>query len=250
MKGMFRLNADGKLFITKELNYKAAYEDTLDQALDVMQKFAGLTKFTKLPHNESEPLIGLRYLEEWCYTNSQKMADEPLLDYRQLAKRLYTDLNDYTRTQTQSDLYKDSDKVNTTYLKANFDSMDDVVFGLQDNGFTDKAEALKKAIENVRKAVKTHDKGEITGTDVKVHVAYLIKELDALCRPAAPKKPAETRQENKAINKPNDKSHKIFGDKFELPWGPSINYKNLWHKIKNWPSVARRIKKIRKLFRR
>ncbi len=62
-------------------------------------------------------------------------------------------------------------------------------------------------------------------------------------------KPAETEQENKAINKPNGESHKIFGDKFEV-WGLSINYKNSWHKIKNWPCVARGIKKIRKLFRR
>ena len=49
--------------------------------------------------------------------------------------------------------------------------------------------------------------------------------------------------------KPNSKNRKIFGDKFKL-WGLSINYKNLWHKIKNWLCVARGIKKIRKFFRR
>ena len=53
----------------------------------------------------------------------------------------------------------------------------------------------------------------------------------------------------KVVNKPNGKSRKIFGDKFEV-WGLSINYKNSWHKIKNWPCVVRGIKKIRKLFRR
>lgn len=59
----------------------------------------------------------------------------------------------------------------------------------------------------------------------------------------------ETEQEKQAINKPNGKSHKIFGDEFEV-WGLSINYKNFWHKTKNRPCVARGIKKIRKLFRR
>jgi len=58
---------------------------------------------------------------------------------------------------------------------------------------------------------------------------------------SAPQTPAEIGQENKAINKPN---RKIFGDKFEA-WGFSINYKNLWYKIKNWPRVVKRIKAIR-----
>lgn len=31
----------------------------------------------------------------------------------------------------------------------------------------------------------------------------------------------------------DSKDRKILGDKFEL-WGFSINYKNLWHKVKNW----------------
>ncbi len=47
----------------------------------------------------------------------------------------------------------------------------------------------------------------------------------------------------------NNKSSKIFGDEVIVGCLP-VNYKNLWHKIKNWPCVARRIKKIRKLFRR
>jgi len=42
---------------------------------------------------------------------------------------------------------------------------------------------------------------------------------------------------------------KIFGDNFEA-LGFSMNFKNLWHEIKNWSCVARGIKKIRKLFRR
>lgn len=56
--------------------------------------------------------------------------------------------------------------------------------------------------------------------------------------------PAETRQGNKTTNKPNSKTGKILGDKLEL-WGLSINYKNLWYKIKNCPCVAKRIKAIR-----
>ena len=64
-----------------------------------------------------------------------------------------------------------------------------------------------------------------------------------------PVKPAETGQENEAINKPNGKSRKIFGDKFEV-WGLLINYKNLWHKIKNCHVWQGELKKIRKLFRR
>ena len=73
-------------------------------------------------------------------------------------------------------------------------------------------------------------------------------EVDLYVNPLI-NKPAETGQGNKAINKPNSKFRKIFGDTISLPWCPSINYKNLWHKIKNWPYVARGIKKIRKLFR-
>ncbi len=62
-------------------------------------------------------------------------------------------------------------------------------------------------------------------------------------------KSADAEQENKATNKPNIKTRKILGDEFGI-CGLSINYKNLWHKIKNWPCVAGGIKKIRKLFRR
>ncbi len=63
------------------------------------------------------------------------------------------------------------------------------------------------------------------------------------------KLPAETGQKDKAINKPNSKSHKIFDDKFKV-WGLSINYKNLWHKIKNWPCVVKRIEAIRNFIKR
>ena len=57
---------------------------------------------------------------------------------------------------------------------------------------------------------------------------------------------AETEQENKAINKPENKTRKIFGDKFEV-CGLPIYHKNLWYKIKNWPCVAKIIKAIRNL---
>ena len=57
-------------------------------------------------------------------------------------------------------------------------------------------------------------------------------------------KSADAEQGKKAINKPNNQSRQILGDEFEI-WGLSINYKNLWHKIKNWPCVAKRIKAIR-----
>ncbi|HUV40774.1 MAG TPA: hypothetical protein VMW23_03175 [Sedimentisphaerales bacterium] len=80
----------------------------------------------------------------------------------------------------------------------------------------------------------------------------LAKELRNIAQIArnelTPGEPAETGQKNEAINKPNSKPTKIFGDTYNL-WGLPINYKNLLHKIKNWPCVARRIKEIRKLFR-
>ena len=56
--------------------------------------------------------------------------------------------------------------------------------------------------------------------------------------------PAETGRGNEAINKPNSKARKIFGDEFGI-WGLSINYKNLWHKIKNLACIAKKIKAIR-----
>lgn len=63
-----------------------------------------------------------------------------------------------------------------------------------------------------------------------------LAQLQQLC--------AETGQEKETISKPNSQNRKIFGDKFEL-WGLSINYKNLWHFIKSWPCVTKRIKTIR-----
>ena len=122
------------------------------------------------------------------------MTNAPLLDYKQLAKRYYTDLSNYSQKQTKSDLYQDSDKVSTSFLKtASFNRVDEIVYGLKDHGHADNAKALTKAIENVRKAVETYDKGEIYGTEVIVCVAHLIIELQPLCRP----KPAETGKGNK-----------------------------------------------------
>ena len=76
MKGRLQLGPDGDLKVIPAPDYEAAYEDAWDQALNIMQKFAGLTEFTELPKNKLEPMIGLRYLEEWCYTNSRRVADE------------------------------------------------------------------------------------------------------------------------------------------------------------------------------
>ncbi len=163
------------------------------------------------------------------------MTNPSLLDYMQLAKRFYADLNVYTQTQTETDLYKKSDKVNTTYLKANIDSLGDVVFGLQQDGYADKATALVIAVENVRRAVKNHDNGKTTGTEVKVHVAHLIKQLTALCRPTAPQistEPMQNKQtaiENKQCwHNPDFTSVVWYGIEycFNKTQGKIINY--LW----------------------
>ncbi len=95
-------------------------------------------------------------------------------------------------------------------------------------------EINRNALEPEKEKGEHKDKGDLAETEQ----AKLAAE-----------KPAEKRDENKAISTPNDKSRKIFGDKFVV-WGLSINYKNSWHKIKNWPCVARGIRKIRKLFKR
>ena len=74
MKGRVQLGSDG-LEVIPNPNFEVAYNDAWDQALNIMRKFTD-TNFTGLPDNKSEPMIGLRCLEEWCYTNSQKVEDE------------------------------------------------------------------------------------------------------------------------------------------------------------------------------
>ncbi len=76
----FNLDPDGDFYISKtdgELDYKPPYEDALDQALNIMSKYAGRVEFTLLKmDDEADPKMGLRYLEQWCYSNYGKLAPE------------------------------------------------------------------------------------------------------------------------------------------------------------------------------
>lgn len=60
------------------------------------------------------------------------------------------------------------------------------------------------------------------------------------------RQPLGTDQEQEAINKPDSKNRKIFGETFNFH-GIQINYRNLWHKIKNQPFVAKILKVIKRL---
>lgn len=112
------------------------------------------------------------------------MPNGKLLSYVELAERFYTDLKGYCDSEVKSDLYRDSDQVNTIYLKANLYSLRDVVFGLRQDGHTQKATRLEKDIENLHKAVDDYDNGNISGTQLIGKVMRVIGELKALCRPS------------------------------------------------------------------
>ncbi len=124
---------------------------------------------------------------------------------------------------------------------------------IRDMIYADKAKPIVKDILQRTNTVTDAFSVAVYLIENDNHEAYSDNNIDlalSQVKQDLAKLSAETPQENKAINKPNGKSHKIFGDKFELPWGPSINYKNLWHKIKNWPCVVKRIEAIRNFIKR
>lgn len=99
---------------------------------------------------------------------------------------------------------------------------------------------LENGIHNFKLASETFHK-----TILAIHSEALLY-VETKAKQAGEEKSAETEQGNKAINKPENKTRKIFGDKFEV-FGLPIDYKNLLYKIKNWPCVAKRIKAIKNL---
>ena len=87
--------------------------------------------------------------------------------------------------------------------------------------------ASMKCMEHVRENPRENLEDYFFAKDFNLYDGLSDKQKESIER----KKSAGTGGGNKVINKPNGKSPKIFGDKFEV-WGLSINYKNLWHKIK------------------
>jgi len=116
-------------------------------------------------------------------------------------------------------------------------------------------ESMAKHIEAKRNRLKEYTRDIPNEDDVPApwvargYADDLVQTLQSIVEKSRgdsiPKPPEETGQENGIENKPNGKSHKIFGDTIGFPWGPQINYKNLWHKVKNWPCVTKIIKTIR-----
>lgn len=58
------------------LDYRAAYEDAFDRALNIKQKYAGHIKLAPLPAYQSNPKMGLTYLAEWCCDSIQEEVEE------------------------------------------------------------------------------------------------------------------------------------------------------------------------------
>ena len=202
--------------------------------------------FEKVEPKASEPnaiswWLGQNYTYNW-------------LEYKQMVFETwsYAGGNYLGSTETHDKAYWFiGDPSDVSYINHYADAVEQVVSSLLTN--KDYELLAKDIIKTVRNDQPEWHSGRVRWTYIK-ELDELIRELELnIAQMAredlAQQKPAETEQEKKAINKPNGKSHKIFGDKFEV-WGLTINYKNSWHKIKNWPCVARRIKKIRKLFRR
>ena len=73
MKGRLQLTPDG-LQTVPDPDYEAAYKEVWNLALELKQKYPGLPK---LPLSESNPVVGLQYLLEWCIDTGhlQQQAD-------------------------------------------------------------------------------------------------------------------------------------------------------------------------------
>jgi len=118
------------------------------------------------------------------------MSNGELNSYIELAESFYADLTEWCNSQTESDLYINSGKVDTLQLKVNIiTSLNDVVFGLRQNNHIARAARLEDAIANARKAVEDYDNGIISGDQLIDKVLPITGELTALCRPAVPQKP-------------------------------------------------------------
>ena len=136
------------------------------------------------------------------------MSNNKLLSYKELAKRYYTDLTEWCKSQQESDLYINPGKVDTLLLKANLTpSLNDVVYGLREDGHTDKAENLKSAIADAKKAIEGYDydneNSNISETQLRRKAQWLMEkivsladELKALFRPKL-KQTAETKSKKR-----------------------------------------------------